>query len=227
VFFVATKDVRDTAALRALLSPDETAKVRRFFKADNAHEYLLAHALLRLALSRFAAVDPRAWTFAAEAFGRPVIAGPASAPPLTFSLSHTNGLVACAVAHNRAVGVDVEWQARGTDSLAIAAQFFSVVEVAWLRAQPPEQQSQNFLQLWTLKEAYLKARGVGLALPLDGFSFVPDGADIGLTFSAAIDDDPGRWHFAQQCPTPGHVLAVAAEVREEKTVKIEITGFPF
>lgn len=227
MFFVRTKDVRDTAALRALLSPDEAAKMGRFFQAENAHEYLAAHALLRLALSRFAAVDPRAWAFDAEAFGRPVIAGPVGAPPLTFSLSHTNGLVACAVAHNRQVGVDVEWQARATDGLSIAEQFFSAAEVAWLRAQPQAEQPHNFLQLWTLKEAYLKARGVGLALPLDGFSFALDGVSIGLTFSTAIDDDPGRWQFVQQCPTPGHVLAVAAEVRVAGAAEIVVSKFAF
>ncbi|MDX2021249.1 MAG: 4'-phosphopantetheinyl transferase superfamily protein [Deltaproteobacteria bacterium] len=223
VFFACTDQVRNADALQALLSADETARMRRFFAAANAHEYLVAHALLRLALSRFAAVEPLAWMFRPQEFGRPVVAGPAGAPPLTFSLSHTKGLVACAVAYDRQVGVDVEWQARATDGLGIAEQFFSRAEVAWLRAQPAPQQPHSFLQLWTLKEAYLKARGVGLALPLDGFSFAPSAdGDIGLSFSQSIDDDPARWQFLQQCPSPAHVLAVAAHVQPDQPVHIAV-----
>src|SRR5690606_33310169 len=94
--------------------------------------------------------------------------------PLVFNLSHTDGLIACAVSRGREVGVDVEWLDRRGGDIDVADRFFSRYEVQALYAQPPERRRDRFFRYWTLKESYIKARGMGLALPLDRFSFELD-----------------------------------------------------
>jgi 4'-phosphopantetheinyl transferase len=130
------------------------------------------------------------------------------APPLAFNLSHTHGLVACAVAHDAQVGVDVECVERATASRAIAERYFSAPELAQLDACPEERRSSHFIELWTLKEAYLKAVGSGLAHPLDTFDFAFDDA-CGIRFHAS-DAEAAAWTVALFAPSPHHRLAIAA-----------------
>ncbi len=123
-------------------------------------------------LSRYADVAPRDWPFRIDEHGRPELAArPAGTPDLRFNVSHTNGLVACAVTVGREVGVDVEHTGRRLVH-DVAERFFSPREVADLRACPAADQPVVFFDYWTLKESYIKARGLGLALPLRQFSFL-------------------------------------------------------
>lgn len=213
------------ARFAALLSPEETLRMQRFRRAENRHEYLVAHALLRLTLSRFAAVHPADWVFAPQAHGRPVVVGPAHAPMLSFSLSHTEGMVACTVARNRDVGIDVEALSRATDGLAVAEQFFSPAEGKWLADSAPEVRQPRFLQLWTLKEAYLKARGLGLSIPLDSFSFHVDPGNVRVSFAETPGDLARHWQFAQDLPSHKHTLAVAVHNSASAPVDILIKAW--
>src|SRR6185295_18612851 len=120
----------------------------------------------RTTLSHYAAVDPTAWQFARNRRGRPEISGPLGVAPLRFNLSNTAGLIACLVTLGVDVGVDVEDTHRRGETVRIANRFFSASEVAALEALPPERQRQRFFEYWTLKESYIKARGMGLAIPL-------------------------------------------------------------
>ena len=118
----------------------------------------------------------------------------AGSPVLRFNISHTNGLVALAVARGHRVGLDVEAVTR------------PVLE------DIPERQRSRFFDYWTLKEAYIKARGMGLALPLDQFAFaLAPGSPPAIRFAAGFDDDPTRWQFWQAWPTPTHRLSLAIE----------------
>jgi 4'-phosphopantetheinyl transferase len=180
---------------RSILSTDEQAQLDRIAVASRRREYLAAHALVRTTLSRYADVEPAAWTFRENAWGRPEVVGHA----LRFSLSHTDGLVAVAVTHDRDVGIDVEALDRRPATPELADHFFAPVEAAAVRAQP-----ERFLEYWTLKEAYVKARGMGMAIPLDQFWF--DGPELALT---AVDAE--RWRFERFRPTANHALAVCVE----------------
>ena len=200
-------------AALALLDVEERARMGRFVFEKDRRLYLAAHALVRRALSRRAAVDPAAWRFVAEAGGRPVIAGPAPVPPLRFNLSHCKGLVACAVAEGRDVGVDVE--ALGELPRDLIDRICAPAEAAALRALPPEAQPERFFTLWTLKEAYVKARGQGLALPVEEACFElaapgTPGAEAPPRFrpGPVLDDDPAAWMFVRLRPTPAHCAAV-------------------
>lgn len=196
----------------ALLSPEEDERRRRYLFEHSRRQHLLARVLLRGALSRYAAVDPRSWRFDANPHGRPFIAAPALAAPLAFNLAHTDGLVVCLVARGAEAGVDVEYTLRPTEYAQIAGRFFSRLEAAALEALPPAAQRERFFAYWTLKEAYIKARGLGLAIPLDAFSFALDGDGISIAFDARIDDEPGAWQFARLTLSSEHACAIAQRV---------------
>ena len=197
------------AAYDRLLTPDERAKTRRFHFARDRHDCLITRALVRTTLSRYAEVDPAAWRFELNRYGRPHLAAGQCDPDLRFNLSHTRGLIACAVTIGLEVGVDVETMYRTGETVAIADRYFSAAEVNALRALPESRQRERFFEYWTLKESYIKARGMGLALPLDQFSFLLDGGPpIGIAFDPRLEDHPGDWQFDLRRPTPDHVLAV-------------------
>ncbi len=212
VWTVSPARIRQPAQLancERLLSEEERARCARRTNEASRHEFLVSHAFLRLVLSQYAAVAPDVWTFRATEHGRPEIAGPDGHGPLTFNLSHTDGLAAVAVAGGIEVGVDVEALDRREVERGFAARFFAPAEVEALERQPEAARRRAFLQLWTLKEAYIKARGLGLALPLHAFAFSrPDGTPA-VAFTPEIADDPATWQFVELAPTPEHVLAVA------------------
>jgi 4'-phosphopantetheinyl transferase len=215
----------------ALLSADELERMARFRFAADRLRYLFAHALVRTTLSRYAPRTPPArWRFRANAYGRPEIAAEADAPegaaPLRFNLSHTAGLVACVVARGRDVGIDVEHLWPPTFDLGIAAHHFARAERAGLEALPPEARRERFFAIWTLKEAYIKARGMGLALPLDRFAFDLDGldahAEIRVRFEPDMKDDEARWLFARLRPSSPHALAVAAGRAPGESLRVRL-----
>lgn len=177
------------------LDEGERARHARIASHRQRLEYLAAHALLRASLSRYAAEGPEAWRFVHDEHGCPSLAPEHGCGWLRFSLAHTSGLVAVAVARDRAVGVDAEDSGRRVDRAVVARRFFAPFEAASLEALPTEElQRERFFALWTLKEAYLKARGLGLSLPLDSVVFHLDGAAVG----------PPAWQFARFSPTARH-----------------------
>ena len=165
---------------------------------------------MRTVLSRYVAVDPSIWRFERNKYGKPAIAYPRGIPPLSFNLSNTTGLIACLVALGRDVGIDVEDTTRLGETVEIVDQFFSPTEVAALRALPSNDQRYRFFEYWTLKEAYIKARGMGLALPLEQFSFhLEVRQPVRIAFDPRLHDDPRSWQFAQFRPTSRHLMAAA------------------
>lgn len=195
---------------RALLASDELVREARLFRAADRERFVVARAVARLQLSRFGRLLPQDWRFEMNAHGRPEVSNaPPDAPPLRFNISHTNGLVAVALTGDREVGVDVEWVNRGLTH-DVAGRFFAPREVADLQSLPAEDQPRVFFDYWTLKEAYIKARGLGLALPLHHFAFVlsPPAAPS-VTFDQALPDEPASWQFLQDWPTPAHRLGLA------------------
>jgi 4'-phosphopantetheinyl transferase len=227
---VAVWTVQQTAApvqarlsqYQSLLTADERQRARRFFHEADRARFIIGRALARTTLSRYAAVPPEDWHIVIDERGRPLLGEPhAAAPDLRFNLSHTDGLIACAVTIGREVGVDVEHIDRRVTH-DIPERFFSEREVADLRRLPREEQDVAFFDYWTLKEAYIKARGLGLALPLGQFSFArrPDAAPI-IAFAPELHDDAASWQFAQFWPTARHRMAVAVR-RPGNDLPIEV-----
>jgi 4'-phosphopantetheinyl transferase len=204
---------------RRLLNADERAREARFHFDTDKERFVIGRALTRLQLSRFLGGDPRTWPLVTNAYGRPELAGP-TPPPLGFNVSHTHGLVAIAVTGTTDVGVDVECITRRLTH-EIADRFFAAREVADLRQLGEGEQARVFFDYWTLKEAYIKARGMGLALPLKHFAFAlrPPALPT-ISFDPEIDDDPATWQFAQSWPTAQHRLGLA--VRRPPGTDLEV-----
>ena len=209
---IVSADV-DSVAER-LLSSDELARCRRFRRQRDRQLFAASRVLLRQVLSRYAAVAPQDWEFGTDANGRPHVAHPATEAPLHFNLSHCAGLVACAVstAHPR-LGVDAEGLARAADIdiAAIAARHWSGDERQALLALPAVARQHRFIAGWTLKESYFKARGLGLALPLDQAAFLFGDDGIAPHFDARLADDPTRWRFALVEAGPSHLVAIGVD----------------
>lgn len=223
IWYVLYDDIRDPALLaeyHALMSQDERERHARFVFARDRRQYLITRALVRTTLSRYAPVAPHAWRFVANAHGKPDIApDQASGQPmgmhrgmrLRFNLSNTHSLIACAVtASSDELGVDVESTERAGAALDIADRFFSAFEVAALRSLPAGEQAQRFFVYWTLKESYIKARGMGLAIPLEQFSFhLGEGQRLRIAFDPRLPDVPDEWQFELFGVSSSYLLAMA------------------
>jgi len=209
-------------AYRSLLSQDEHERMARLVFERDRRAFLLTRALVRTMLSRYAPVAPAAWRFIANVHGRPeILDRPPDAPDLRFNISHTDGLIACAVTIGREVGVDIEHINRRLTH-DVAGRFFAPREVTDLRKLPEEDQRRVFFDYWTLKEAYIKARGFGLALPLGDFAFTLNPTrPPAITFEPSLDDDPGAWQFLQDWPTPQHRLGLAVR-RDDRDLPVRI-----
>jgi 4'-phosphopantetheinyl transferase len=163
--------------------------------------------MLREILSRYAAgTAPRDWRFVRSEAGRPSLAPPYEASGLHFNVAHSAGMVAIAIGRMPRLGIDVEHESRAI-SLAIARRYFSAREVAALQSLPAEQQPRRLLRLWTLKEAYLKATGTGVAGGLGHMTFGFDAAGR-VTFECEGDPNAGHWAFQEFNPR-GFVMALA------------------
>lgn len=214
VFLAQPKTVHDPDLLQfcqSLLNTEEQIRWAKIKIARIQHEYLIAHALLRLSLTRCAPLAPKAWQFIRNQYGRPEIANP-DYSWLRFNLSHTRNLVACAILPEHAVGIDVEILQRQNHTQMIAERFFSTTECTELRSNPADQQAQRFFDYWTLKEAFIKAKGMGLALPLGQFGFqLQPMPDIRLYLAPELNDNPERWAFNLYAVAGTHRLALCYE----------------
>jgi 4'-phosphopantetheinyl transferase len=197
------------ASLVASLSPDERARAGRYRDPDDARRFAVARGWLRHVLSTETGMAPGQVAFAPEP-GKPRLA---TAGGPHFNLSHAEDLAVIAVAPCE-VGVDVEYLGRGLRVLDAASVACTAEEVAALKLLAPVPRAQAFLRLWTAKEAYLKATGLGLTVP-------PDQVEIGVPGPGGVtpvgmkgDAEPPRWWVRELRFASGHVGAVAAEGRE-------------
>jgi 4'-phosphopantetheinyl transferase len=213
---------------RALLNQEEKEQQSRFYFARDRQRYLVTRALVRTVLSRYALIDPREWVFSTNAYGCPAIANAeVKEDSLSFNISHTHSLIVLGVTRRRALGVDVEnWQTREV-SIEIADRFFAPTEVKALSGVPPHQQQYRFFEYWTFKESYIKARGMGLSLPLDKFSFhYPHDRAVEIAIDPELADDAARWQFWQFQPRPEYLAAICAERVDQPTKLIVRQAVP-
>lgn len=212
-FFDTIRDERLLSSYRELLAPDESPREHRFHFERDRRRYLVTRAMVRMVLSRYVSIDPEAWMFSVGPYGKPKIANPDSkAQCLSFSISHTHSLIVLGTTRCRALGVDVENCSAREVSVELATHFFAAPEVAALAQVPQRQQQDRFFEYWTFKEAYIKAREMGLSLPLDKFMFhYPEHGVVDFAVAPELGDDAGRWQFWQIRPTPEYLIAVAAE----------------
>lgn len=195
---------------RVLLEAERQQQAKFRFEKDR-RRYLVTRALVRYALSRYAPVRPADWRFAVTEFGRPFIVDPHPAVAnLVFNLSHSDRVVVLGVVRECQLGIDVEDTQRSVP-LDIAESCFSADEVRQMRALPAALQAQRFLDVWTLKESYIKARGKGLSLPLETFGFDLNGERLRAYFDPGLNDSPHHWTFWQWRPSADSIAALCVE----------------
>jgi 4'-phosphopantetheinyl transferase len=202
----------EVQALQQLLAEDELSRAARFHFQKDAHRFIVGRGLLRSILSRYLDVAPSQVRFDYTAYGKPVLAPASARETISFNLAHSDRLALYAVTRDRAIGVDIEQIRPGIEHEQIAERFFSATERALLRTLPAELRAVAFFTCWTRKEAYIKAHGEGLSLPLDQFdvSFTP-GEPARLVHTAGDPGEAARWSLHELHPGTGYVAALAAE----------------
>jgi 4'-phosphopantetheinyl transferase len=211
-------------ALAQSLDQVERTRAERFVHDRDRRDYILAHAMLRGLLSEAAREPPGAWRFTYDARGRPAIANPDFGGHLRFSLSHTRGFSACAVSADAArIGLDIECVPEGTAHRDVAACSLAPSELAMLDAIDAAEWSARFIELWTLKEAYLKAIGLGLTQPPHLVAFALDDPSA-IRFSPPPSDSAATWQFLLAEPAAGYRLAVAVQGGEYATCRVRLVN---
>ena len=194
------------------LAPDEQQRAGRFHFERDHHRFTAAHGVLRALLGRYLRLSPQELKFSTGPWGKPALRSESRPMPLHFNLSHSHQLALYAFTLNRETGVDVEFIRPDFASPGMARSFFSPREVAQLGSLPEAEQMQAFFNCWTRKEAYIKARGEGLSLPLDQFdvSLLP-GEPARLLRMLSDERETLRWRMAALQPGPDYAGAVAVE----------------
>ena len=208
----------------ALLSEDERKQQRSFHFNKDQRSYLVSHALVRKALSLYADILPQDWFFGSGARGKPRIENP-SAASLRFNLTHTSDMCACVVTRNIRCGIDAEYTLRENKLLPIARRMFSDIELETFKNKTGTEFRQHFFYYWTLREAYVKARGTGLGGSSKTFHFkisdhgaTPDHKLASIEFKSSKQGDlTSQWQFEIFQPDTDHVMSVA--LKSDNTAK--------
>ncbi|WP_111977975.1 4'-phosphopantetheinyl transferase family protein [Algibacillus agarilyticus] len=212
----ASTEQFDFAHLKAseghLLNAAEQKKLSEFkFEADQLR-YLVTRLFIRKILSHyFSGISPEYWHFKTNAFGKPSIANQKMPFLLPFNLSHTRQQIVCAVSSGVDVGIDIEHVDALREYSDIAARFFSSPESDYIQSLDTEHQRHAFYQIWTLKEAFIKAEGKGLSLPLDQFSFRFDEQNIAYSGKGELAELKEQYQFYHLKSKADHVLSLAVK----------------
>jgi 4'-phosphopantetheinyl transferase len=201
------------ARLREILADDERRRAERFhFEKDRRH-FIAGRGALRVLLAGYLACRPEEVRFAYSNYGKPRLADKDNASDLRFNLTHSHGLALLAVTRGRDIGIDVEHlRDMERDGEPLAERFFSPRETAVLRSLPPEQRREAFFHCWTRKEAYIKANGKGLSLPLDQFDVTLRPGEPAMLLATQHDpDEVQRWSIQNLNLGEGYVGALTVE----------------
>ncbi len=205
------EDPAERVRALACLPSQEIQQAATFGLPGVRDQFLSARVLARVALSSYLGTAPPCIEFVAGAASKPEIGAPRTEPELRFNLSHTHALTACAVTTIGDIGVDVE-EVHAVP-LDVAQILFAPPEIEALRALPASERQETTGALWTLKEAFLKARGNGFTMPLDAFAV--GHAPPRLIPWGALSREAAQWQFVSASPTKTHRLAVC--VRQQET----------
>ena len=201
-----------SAALWPILSEKERERADKFHFPRDRNRFVICRGLLRILIGNYLDLDPANIDFTYNQYGKPFLANAPGEEALRFNVSHSNELALYAFTSSCEIGVDIEFMAAKEDELQIAERFFSPMEVGALHALRADLQTEAFYLCWTRKEAFVKARGQGLSLPLDHFVVSLKPGEPARLLS--IKGDPGelrKWSMKSLYPGPGYAAAVVVE----------------
>jgi len=194
-------------SLESSLSADELQRAARFHFPSDRDRFIAAHGCLRHILARYLHCKPGQLSFSTGEYGKPALLPPQK---IDFNLSHSGGYALIVTARERKVGVDVERVRDDMELENIADRYFSPGEVSELMTLPPEQRAAAFFNCWTRKEAYIKAHGLGLSLPLDRFDVSLDETAV-LRATRPDPSEAARWTLLSLDVDPEFAGALAVE----------------
>jgi 4'-phosphopantetheinyl transferase len=194
------------------LAADEQARAERFYFQRDRQRFVIAHGVLRAILGLYLNRAPKSLSFCYSSHGKPALTRESGGDDIRFNMSHSHGEALYAVARGREVGIDLELIRCDLDIEQIAMRFFSRREIAALQTLPADLREYAFFLCWTRKEAYIKAKGEGLSLPLDQFdvSLIP-GEPATLLSIQPDSDEALRWSLQELFPAAGYAAALAME----------------
>ena len=211
-FYSLVEEIKDPLLLdryRLLISEKEKAKTDRYVFEKDRHNCLITRSLLRFVLSICTGMAPREIEFIENAYGKPDLKPGGVPMPLRFNLSHSGGMTACALTLDHEIGVDIEHLHRNVD-LSLADRYFTKSEAAYVRNRPVEERQAAFFDIWTLKESYIKAKGMGLSIELNAFGFTID-QETRIFFDPSLDDAPNQWRFFRFSPVEKYKAAISVK----------------
>ena len=198
--------------LEDTLTADEHARAERFYFQKHREHFIAGRGLLRNILSRYLDREPDQLRFCYNSYGKPVLTEEAGAAELCFNLSHSHGIALYAITCGREIGIDIEYFRPDVEAEKLAERFFSPREAAVLRALPERLRKEGFFNCWTRKEAYIKAEGKGMSIPLSAFdvSLTP-GEPAALLHTQNQPQETSRWSLQALNPAPGYAAALAVK----------------
>ena len=198
-------------SLQQTLSIDEQTKAERFYFKKDQEQFIVGRGALRAILSRYLDISPSGLKFGYNLYGKPFLVPTQGGTTLRFNLSHSDGMALIAFSKNRDIGIDIE-RIRTDFPCQQIANFFSPLENAVFRSLPEHLQNKAFFTCWTRKEAYIKAVGKGLSIPLDRFdvAFAP-GEPAALLHFQDNPQEISRWSLIELIPGSDMVAALAVE----------------
>jgi len=200
-------DAADLRCLEQTLRQEEHGRAKRFVSEGDRRDFVAARGILRTLLGKYLECTPESVQFWHGPRGKPAISSSSSTHPLRFNLSHSHGLVLIGIAQDHEVGVDVELIRGEVAGEAIASRYFSEKEFEELSELPAGMKAEGFFRCWTRKEAYIKARGEGLSIPLKSFSV----SLKARTQEVLQSPDHTEWCLQSLDPEFGYAGALAAE----------------
>ena len=202
-------------SFRNTLDDDERSRADRFYFSRDRERFIVARGILRSLLGRYLDIAPGSISFSYSTHGKPALISESGSDAIRFNLSHSHGMALYAVSRGRELGVDLEYVRRDLEADQIAERFFSQSEIVALRALPLGLCKLAFFLCWTRKEAYIKARGEGLSMPLDQFdvSLIP-GEPAALLSTQPDSAEVRRWSLRNLTPAAGYAAALAAQGRD-------------
>jgi 4'-phosphopantetheinyl transferase len=205
------------------LAADERARADRFRTTELGRRFALARVFLRRMLAAYAQVEASALRIGYGANGKPFLV---DAPELRFNLSHAHDRAIYAIAPGREVGIDIETTGRAVDIAGVARRVFSHIECAALDALAPDARREAFFRIWTRKEAYVKARGEGLAYPMRSVTVSHRAEDNALAADERDERARERWRVTGLDAPPGFAAALAAEGGDWTVLRFDAAQLP-
>jgi 4'-phosphopantetheinyl transferase len=190
-----------------LLPTDERERAARYRLGGPRNDFIVTRGTLRFLIARYLRRAPQELTFTYTQFGKPLLKGQSD---LCFNVSHTDGLALLAFVRRREIGVDVEKIRPETDVRQLASRFFSARERHDLEHLRGDELQAAFFRCWTRKEAYIKAKGSGLSIPLDEFDVSVNASESQVLLATGLDPtEASRWILRDVPVTPGYAAALA------------------